>query len=218
MRDFQMRLEREIEQVRRESRWAPEDASRYMTALAERKTLFESTALTLMDQIIRPRIEILASQFANACLAKDTPFGRISYWFGYCERFPASTSLAFAVEHDVSIETIFVCCEVSMMPMFIKINERDRLTMLLDEVDSNLVLKWTEDRLIEFLDDYLQIDRGSKEFQGDVATDPVCGMRIGRSNTTFTGSYRGHPYFFCSRDCQQQFAAKPTDFVNVRAM
>lgn len=216
--EFQVRLNHRIEQARREPRWSLDAATKYMADFEGRRSLFESIASELISTVIKPRIAMLASQFSNACLVTDSPFNHVAYWFGYCEQFPACTSLAFAVEHDVSLDTISVTCEVSMMPMFIKLNERDRLRITLEQIDKQLVADWTEQRLFDFLDGYLQIDRGSAEFEEDVATDPVCGMRITRSAAVSTDSYRGHPYFFCSQSCQEKFAAKPTDYVNVRAM
>jgi YHS domain-containing protein len=161
---------------------------------------------------------MLAGYFSNASLSKDEPPGRCSCWFGYCERFPASTKVAFAVEHDVRFENVAVCLEVSMMPVFIKLNERDKLTSPLDEVKDEAVAEWVEQRLLEFLDSYLRIDRGGEDFDEEAVTDPVCGMRISRSAAVASDTYRGHPYFFCSRECQERFAREPTAYVEVKGL
>ena len=41
--------------------------------------------------------------------------------------------------------------------------------------------KRAEERLLDFLDAYLQIDRGEADATDDLVTDPVCGMRLARS-------------------------------------
>ncbi|GIW83177.1 MAG: hypothetical protein KatS3mg105_4984 [Gemmatales bacterium] len=105
-----------------------------------------------------------------------------------------------------------------MMPMFIKMNEHDRLTEPLDSIQEDTVAAWVEERLCEFLDSYLRIDRGAEDFQKDAATDPVCGMRISRSAAAASDSFRGHPYFFCSRECQERFAQNPAEYVEVKTM
>ena len=168
-----------------------------MSAIAGRREKFDTLASRLIEAVIQPRMETLASYFSNASLSRDEPVGRCSCWFGYCERFPASTKVAFAVEHDVRLEKVAVCFDASMMPVFIKMNEHDRLTEPLDSIEDDAVAAWVEERLCEFLDAYLRIDRGSDEFEEDAATDPVCGMRISRSAAAASDSHRGHPYFFC---------------------
>lgn len=216
--DFAKRLQEQLTTARREPHWAPGEADRYMAAIAGRRGQFELLAARLIESLIQPRLETLASFFSNASFSRGEPHGRCSCWFGYCERFPASTNVAFSIEHDTRCENVAVCYESSMMPVFIKINEHDRLTLALDAVHDDAVSDWTERRLFEFLESYLSIDRGSNDFEEDAVTDPVCGMRISRSAAVASGSYRGHPYFFCSRECQERFAREPAAYVVVKTM
>jgi len=88
--------------------------------------------------------------------------------------------------------------------------------LTIDEVNDDRVAAWVEERLLEFLDAYLRIDRGGADFGDEAVTDPVCGMRISRSSAVASDAYRGHPYFFCSKDCQEKFAREPTAYVEVK--
>ena len=40
------------------------------------------------------------------------------------------------------------------------------------------------------------------------ATDPVCGMKVGR-DTAIRGEFAGETHYFCSTDCLHAFEAKP---------
>jgi len=42
--------------------------------------------------------------------------------------------------------------------------------------------------------------------------DPICGMMIDPSSTTFSSKYQGHVYHFCSADCKKAFDAEPETF------
>ncbi len=216
--EFAQRVRDELRRADREPHWEPEEAERYMTAVAARRERFEQLAVRVNELVIQPRLEMLAECFPNASVAQDEPAGRCTCWFGYCDRFPASTKVTFAVEHDVRFENVAVCYEASMMPLFIKLNERDKLTAPLDAVDDGAVADWVERRLLEFLDAYLRIDRGGEDFDEEATTDPVCGMRIARSSAAASDSFRGHAYFFCSRDCHERFVRKPTAYVEVTTM
>ena len=105
-----------------------------------------------------------------------------------------------------------------MMPVFIKFDEHDKITMSMGEVQDETVANWTEKRLLEFLDAYLRIDRGGVDFADEAVADPVCGMRISRSLAVASFDYLGHAYYFCSTECQEQFNREPTAYVRVKAM
>lgn len=215
---FAKSVEDQLGKADREPHWTSEEAERYMAEVARRRERLEHVAARLNETVVQPRLETLASYFANASMTQDEPAGHCSCWFGYCERFPASTKVAFAVEHDVRYENAVVAYEATMVPVFIKFNEQDKLTTPLDELTDEAVSEWVEERLLEFLDAYLRIDRGGDDFKEEPATDPVCGMRISRSNAAACDSYRGHPYYFCSTDCQRKFSDDPTAYVRVKPL
>ena len=216
--DFAKRVEEQLASANRQPHWEAGEAERYMAEVGARRERFERQAARLNETVVKPRLETLAGYFVNASLTKNEPAGNCSSWFGYCDRFPASTNVAFAVEHDVRFEKIIVTYEASMTPSFIKFNEHDKLTLPLDQVNDKVVTDWVEKRLLEFLDAYLRIDRGGEDLDVESVTDPVCGMRISRSAAAASASHRGHPYYFCSTDCQAKFSDNPTAYVQVKPM
>jgi Cu+-exporting ATPase len=44
-------------------------------------------------------------------------------------------------------------------------------------------------------------------------TDPVCGMKISKSDAVATVEYEGKTYYFCSQDCADSFRESPKDYV-----
>lgn len=215
---FENQVLQQLSSANREPHWTLDEHGRYMAEVGERRQRFEQIAARLGDKVIRPYVQALAKHFDNASLSKGEPTGRCTCWFGYCERFPATTQVVFLVEQDARYEKVAVCYEARMMPTFIKFDEYDRLTLRLDQVNETAVADWVEERLLEFLDAYLRIDRGSEEFEQDTATDPVCGMRISRSDAAATADHCGHPYYFCSTECRDKFTGNPTAYVRVKAM
>lgn len=216
--EFASRIKETMESANREPHWGTGEAKRYMDEVALRRNRFEKIAYQYNEDLIQPRIETLANYFTNANVTKNEPPGHSECWFGYCERFPSNTRLAFSIEHDVRFENVAICYDVSMTPLFIRFNEHDRLTVALTEVNEDLVCKWVEERIMEFLDAYLRIDRGAEDFEDEPVIDPVCGMRISRSSATTTDSHCGHPYFFCSEQCRDKFAEDPTHYTKIRTM
>ena len=216
--EFAQRVKERLASADREPFWNPADAERYMGEVSARRRQFEEFARRLMDTIIQPRLKILASHFSNASLAEDEALEHAACRFGYCERFPASTRVEFRIEHDSRFEKHTTVYDVWMMPLFVKFNEHDALSMPLDKVDDTQIMSWVEEMLLDYLDTYLRIDRGRDDFDDEPVSDPVCGMRIARSKAVAKEVYVGHAYFFCSNDCQQVFAANPRAFVQIKTL
>ena len=148
--DFTNRVYEQLSRANREPHWEPSETARYMAEVAVRRESFAQLASRLTVNVIQPRIKALAGYFPNTSPAQAEPDGRCSYWFGYCERFPASAKVSFAVEHDISFENAAVCFEATMMPAFIKLNDRDKLIFPMDKVNEDDVADWVEKRLWNF--------------------------------------------------------------------
>lgn len=217
LQDFGKRIGSRLAEASRQAHWTPEESDRYMSSVANRRERFERISSHLLEQIIKPRLEIFARYFPNAKLMQADPVGLFTCWLGYCERFPASTKLAFSVSHDVQLEYVAVGFDASMMPVFFKFNEHDKLTVPLDQVNDKSVGQWVERRIMEFLESYLRIDRGRDDFDTVTVVDPVCGMRISRSDAN-TAEYLGHPYYFCSTACESKFNSDPMAYVQVKTI
>jgi len=198
--------------------WTPEEAEEYMAEYGVRRQRFEQLANHLNKDIIKPRLEMVASYLANASMQDESSSSRSSCWFSFCQRFPTVAQLEFAIEHDVRFEKLIVHIRTRMMPVFVRFNEHDEMSLLLDSVDEEEVSVWAEERLLEFLDTYLRIDAGGDDFLEEPATDPVCGMQIGRLTAAASDSYLGHPYYFCCKDCHTKFQEDPEQYVQIKTM
>lgn len=44
-------------------------------------------------------------------------------------------------------------------------------------------------------------------------TDPVCGMKINKSDAVASAEHNGKTYYFCSQDCANSFKESPEDYV-----
>jgi len=44
--------------------------------------------------------------------------------------------------------------------------------------------------------------------------DPVCEMEIDEKTAAATSTYRGQTYFFCSKECKEQFDQEPEQYAS----
>lgn len=47
--------------------------------------------------------------------------------------------------------------------------------------------------------------------------DPVCGMRLDEAEATGHVDHNGQTYYFCSRNCQEEFEENPNRYVKAEA-
>jgi YHS domain-containing protein len=193
-------------------KWTGASVQAYMEQFAPRRQRFEGIAAHLVADVIRPRMLRLASFFNTARSDRVQLPDRCVLSLGYCERFPVNVKLQFAIEHDERVEHVCIHYELSIMPTFQKFTAHENLTLPLEKIDDFIVAQWVEARILEFVESYLQIDRGPP----DTVTDPVCAMRINRSAAAAQENYRGHTYFFCTDECHRQFVANPTHYILFR--
>jgi YHS domain-containing protein len=50
----------------------------------------------------------------------------------------------------------------------------------------------------------------------DVVTDPVCSIKVNPAETRLLAIYRGHTYWFCSKDCRTAFEMNPGKYLEAK--
>jgi YHS domain-containing protein len=174
------------------------------TALADR----------LVQEVIRPRMEKLTTLFDNARMSE----ARSSRHTCCCQfelttRFPATANLEIGVTRDGEIKTVVLESQLEILPVFFPLNGRDQLTMLLDEVDEEKAAAWVEARILHFVDTYLRLETSNDYQEGNIVTDPVCGMRVNKAFAPAQMTYGGRTYYFCIPECRARFAENPERYL-----
>jgi YHS domain-containing protein len=190
------------------------EAARYMAQFEPNYRQCEQLAVRLLTTVVEPRLEALAKFFPGARLRPAVPEHRCVAWFGFSERFPATARVEFTIDCDPQLDHAMLRFELSIIPSFLKYDAHDKLPIPLEKLDEELAAAWVEERLIAFLDAYLQLDRGEDDSSGVTATDPVCGMQV-NAGTSLETDHRGHTYYFCSEQCRQRFIEAPKRFVRL---
>jgi YHS domain-containing protein len=171
----------------------------------------------LVKDIIRPRLEKLASHFDNAKLSCDERTGRHTCVcsFEHTARFPATARLELAVSRDGSAENVCLLYDLSILPVYFHFDGQYRMLISVDQVNDEKVAAWFDDKIVRFLDAYLNLELVDQYQSENDEIDPVCGMRV---NKLFAGEpvkYQGRDYYFCVPDCRAKFLVEPERFLGV---
>jgi len=186
-----------------------------MAQLEERHTRFDQLADALMSDIIDSRMEKLASFFDNANLLERHEAGKHCRvcLFKHSDRYPASVRLTLAVAHDAEIENLLLVYDLDILPIFFKFNGHDQAAFSLDDPNQEQIAGWVDEKILAFVDAYLQLEQTDQYQRSNLVTDPVCGMRFRKSIATAETEHAGHTYFFCSQVCLEKFTSQPQRYV-----
>jgi YHS domain-containing protein len=110
-------------------------------------------------------------------------------------------------------ESVIVYYALSINPMFIRFDGKDQLLFPLEQVDDRQVATWVDERLLRFLDTYVQLENDDHYQKENQVTDPVCGMTINRFHAAAKTDHEGQTYYFCVPDCHTKFVADPAKYV-----
>jgi YHS domain-containing protein len=175
---------------------------------------FGELAGRIAGSIIRPQLEQLTSYFDNATVS--TPHDGCSHCvcrFESTPRFPASTTLELSVSHDEAFESVTIAYGLEILPVFLEFEKRDSLTFPMDAVDEGRLERWLSDKLLAFVDTYLELEQIEQYQHQNLVIDPVCGVRINKTVAAAELTVDERSYFFCSDDCRAEFAADPQRYV-----
>ncbi len=182
----------------------------------ERLAAYSSNVVKIIDSIIRPRMEILADYFDNASITltdpKQAAKSQCNSVFEITPQFPASVSFGFSIFPDVEIETMYIVCNLEILPVFVKYDKKETLTLESDSSDTAQIESWVETRILYFLDTYFQLTH-IKQYQiRNLVFDPVCGIQVNKALVALTALYESNCYYFCSVDCHDKFLAETTRY------
>jgi YHS domain-containing protein len=211
--DFSQRVAARLAEARHAGAPASE-AARYMAQFEPKYRQFEQLANRLLTEVIQPRLQTVARFFPGARVRPAVQEHRCVAWFGFCQRFPATARVELTVDCDQRLDHVVLQFDLSITPSFLKYDAHDKLPLPLENVDERRAAAWVEERLLAFLDAYLQIDRGEDDSLEVLATDPVCGMQVNAA-TALQTDHRGHAYYFCSEQCRQRFIEAPKRYVRL---
>jgi len=133
--------------------------------------------------------------------------------FKHTSEFPATAALEVGVSRDGEGKTILVQYDASILPLFIRFDGKDQLSMPLEWVDEAKIAAWIEEKVLQFVDAYMSLETAEQYQAENIATDPVCGMSVNKTDAPAKMDYQRRTYYFCIDDCRKKFAENPSRYL-----
>jgi YHS domain-containing protein len=211
---FEQRIKERLTSSEEGRRLRQLDLERRMLEFESRHHEYTAVANCLMAQVICPRMQKLAAHFTNASFPESCQGRHLCLCsLEKTDRFPANVRVELAISHDGAYATVQVEYKLQIIPVFFAFKREDQLAVAREAADPQQIAAWVDDRLVEFIDTYLQLEVMDQYQRDNQALDPVCGMWVNKSTAPARMEFQNQTYYFCLEECRQKFAAEPMRYL-----
>jgi YHS domain-containing protein len=208
--DLERRIREKLAAIEEDRRRQKDGLRQSMTELDERLKRYTAVADRLMKIVILPRVAKLADCFAGI-QPPEVQRGRHSCVcrFPPNPRFPVTATFELSVTRDGEARNVGIESKRQILPVFYPVDGAGHFVMPLDRVDEQRGTLWVDEQILAFVDAYLRVEVIDQYQDENLVTDPVCGMRINKTNAPAEMEYRSVKYYFCAEQCWRKFAEDP---------
>jgi YHS domain-containing protein len=167
-------------------------------------------AQTRIVEIAKPRLEALAKRAGER--VKVTPAvsqTRRAAAFEF-KSSKAKMDLTFAVAPDQDLKRAVVECDLKVVPVLWKFDSHSEFSTPIDKVDADGLTRWLDDRILSFVDLFIQIHEGEIFDKAEMVEDPVAKISFPKFAAAATLEQGGKTYFFIDEKNKTEFATKGT--------
>jgi YHS domain-containing protein len=177
-----------------------------MQELINRRAVFENEARRVLTAIVLPRMESVARHFDNAVLAEPSASDlSCACHFTHTKRHPASVSLTVTIEPGPNYEKLNLHQSLEILPEFIDYERQVNLQVDPGSSSDEETVRWVEERMLRFLDTYLELETHPVYQKDNLVTDPICGMTLPLVEAAGSVNRDGREIYFCSQVCRDVY-------------
>jgi YHS domain-containing protein len=159
-------------------------------------------------EIAKPRLEALAKRAGER--AKVTPAvsqTRRAATFEF-KSAKALMALTFSVAPDQELKRAVVECDLKVVPVLWKFDSHSEFSTPIANVDAAGLTKWLDDRILLFVDLFIQVHEGEIVDKAEMVEDPVAKISFPKFAAGATLEQGGKTYFFIDEKNKAEFAKK----------
>jgi YHS domain-containing protein len=161
-----------------------------------------------LRDVWRPRLEALAERFKEqvSVTPKVSPSRREAE-FGFKSNL-ANIVLKFSASTDLDVRKLVLNCDLRIIPILMRFEPHAEAEFPLEDIDSDAVGSWIDDRIVEFVRTYLDLHQNQYYLKGHMVEDPVSGTRFPKFAAAASRDWNGKTYFFISAETCEEFERK----------
>jgi len=157
-------------------------------------------------EITKPRLEALAKRAGDR--AKVTPTVSQTHRSAKFEfrSDKAFMTLTFSVAPDQQVKNAVVEYDLKVIPVLWKFNSHSEFSTPIAKVDADGLAKWVDDRILDAVKLYIEINEGELFDKAEMVEDPVAKISFPKFAAGATLDQGGKTYFFIDETTKAEFA------------
>jgi YHS domain-containing protein len=157
-------------------------------------------------EIAKPRLEALAKRAGDrATVTPSVSETRRSVRFEF--RSPkVFITLTFAVAPDKDLKNVVVDQNLQVVPVLWRFDPHSEFSTPIKAVDADGLAKWLDDRIVAFVELFVQIHESELYDKVDYVEDPIAKIKFPKFAAAATLDHDGKTHFFISEETKATFA------------
>ncbi len=157
-------------------------------------------------EIAKPRLEVLAKRAGSrVSVTPSVVENRRSARFEF--RSPqAAITLSFSVAPDRAIKNAVVEYDLKIVPVLWRFDSHFEFSTPIATPDYAALTKWLDDRIVGFVELYIQIHQGEMYEATEYVEDPIAKLKFPKFAAGATLDHGGQTHFFIDETTRAEFA------------
>lgn len=157
-------------------------------------------------EIAKPRIEALAKRAGDRATVTPSISGnRRSARFDF-KSPKACITLTFSVAPDRTLKNAIVEYDLHIVPVLWRFASHAEFSTPVASPDLVGMAKWLDDRIVEFVELFIQIHEYELYEKAEYVEDPVAKVKFPKFAAATSLDYEGQTYYFIDDDTKAEFA------------
>jgi YHS domain-containing protein len=209
------RIDAEIAAAKNRIEEMRQEASDEFKELGERYERLAELSKKLTEDPRSGHLKKLEERFDNATLelTQDRSGYHGTLKLKHTPQYPATVKLTVALTHDGLVQDVTLSYDVEILPVFIDYRRHDEITFPLDDFDEDAAFDWVDERILEFVRTYMELQYAERYQRNNLVTDPVLDRRFSKLHAAAEKEHGGHTFYFLTAESLAVFESDPDRFV-----
>jgi YHS domain-containing protein len=158
-----------------------------------------------LREIWKPRLELLVKKFRDRVetTPRIVPSTR-EVTFRFQSRL-AHVRLKFSASTDRNIDKVILSYDLEIIPILMRFKSHDEVEFPLSAVDPDVVAKWFDDRIVDFVQTYFSMGETEIYLKDQMVEDPIAHVRFPRAAAATTLEWGGQTFYFIGEETRREF-------------
>lgn len=161
--------------------------------------------LESLREVWRPRLEALAREFGDRLrLTPTVNPGRREALFEAISPL-ASIKLKFTASANADVTELVLTYDLDILPILMKFERHAEIAFPLDQINKSQLTEWIDDRIITFVETYLEMHSNQYYLQDHMVEDPIAHVRFPKFAAGATRTRGKETFYFISEATAAEF-------------